>query len=218
MYSNQMHWKLLTDPGNNVGTDEFNDNAYLNDYVFGLSEMFGARDVVTGELKAFILLQNASYTKTRGPQSTSATILIFRDETLISDDVVYGALVDVALEFTMMIDIGYVQCFVDVALCHYGLVRQLRQRGFYTAAIVPRAVDIAKRGLQENAIMCKDFGLPDKPVGCAFPTKNYRFYYNSVVFCFSFKTPKISTNFTRIYCFNFKQRIIFETKTLHPLI
>ena len=57
-----------------------------------------------------------------------------------------------------MIDIGYTQCFVDVALCHYGLVRQLRQRGFYTTAIVPRSVYIAGLGLREKAIMCKDFG------------------------------------------------------------
>ena len=151
--------------GDNVGTDEFVDEAFVKDFVFGLSEVFCAKDTKTGEIKAFVLLQNSAYTKFRGPDSCSVTILIFRDASLSSDDVVYGGLVDVAVEFTKMIDIGYLQCFVDIALCHYGLIGQLRQRGFYTAVIIPKGVDIAGLGLRENAIMCKDFGLLDRPVG-----------------------------------------------------
>ena len=150
--------------GDNVGTDEFANEAFVKDFVFGLSEVFSAKDEKSGETKAFVLLQNSAYTKFRGPDATSATILIFRDVSLSSDDVAYGGLIDVAVEFTKMIDIGYMQCFVDVALCHYGLVRQLRQRGFYTAVIIPKGVHIAGLGLRENAIMCKDFGFPSRPV------------------------------------------------------
>ena len=130
--------------------------------VLGYSEIFKAKDVSSGDIKAFLLIQPSFFV--RSLDKISASIRVFRDASLPSDDVVYGGLIDVAIEFTKMIDIGYLQCFVDVALCHYGLVRQLRQRGFYTAVIVPRGVHIAGLGLRENAIMCKDFGLPDRAV------------------------------------------------------
>ena len=147
-----------------MGTDEFTDETFVKDFVFGLSEVFCAKDTKTGETAAFILLQNSSYTKFRGPDSSSATILIFRDVRLSLDDIVYGGLIDVALEFTKMIDIGYMQCFVDVALCYDGLARQLRQRRFFTTVIIPRGVHIAGLGFMENAVMCKDLGLPDRMV------------------------------------------------------
>ena len=160
-----------------MGTDEFSDESEVDLFVYGFSEIFTARDVASREVKAFILIQNSAFTKTRDADSSSATILIFRDANLSSDDVVYGGLIDVAVEFTKIIDIGYMQCFVDVALCHYGLFRQLRQRGFYTAVIVPRGVHIAGLGLRENAIMCKDFGIPDRRVRA----KNIAIIYSSIV-------------------------------------
>ena len=125
------------------------------------SEIFTARDVDSDELEAFIFLQNSLYT--RSLDSSTATIRVFRASS--QDDVVYCGLVDLGVDFTRMIDIGYMQCFVDVALCHDNLLRQLRQRGFYTAFIVPRGVHIAGLGLRENAVMCKDLGLSDRKVG-----------------------------------------------------
>ena len=57
---------LIDAIGDNVGSDEFSDDDFVSKFVFGLVEIFTARDIDNGGTKAYILIENSSHITTRG--------------------------------------------------------------------------------------------------------------------------------------------------------
>ena len=146
--------------GDNVGVDEYEKDSESIEMLFYISEIFHASDPVSGSIKAFMFIQPCLYQRSYDP--CTASVYVFRAKDI--DDEVYAELMSLVADFAKAIDIGYTQCFTQVALCLHGLYLQLRRRGFLTVAVLPNWVNIAGASLRDNAIMVKDFGMPERPV------------------------------------------------------
>src|SRR5688572_27373909 len=135
--------------GDNVGVDEYANSSDAFETLFDMSEIFQASDPVSGKIEAFMLIQSCLYQ--RSYDSCTASVYVFRTKDI--DDEVYAELMSLVADFAKAIDIGYTQCFTQVALCLHGLYLQLRRRGFLTVAVLPNWVNIAGANLKDNAIM-----------------------------------------------------------------
>ena len=99
----------------------------------------------------------------RGYYTCLASVRVIRTPDI--DDVTWARLVKLATQLVEVIDVGYTQCVVDVALCHSQLIRSLRdEAGFHVTAIIPHCVNISGVGLYWNAILARHLDIPDKPV------------------------------------------------------
>lgn len=143
-----------------MGVDEYENGSRAIEMLFDMSEIFEAFDPVSGVIEAFMFIEPCLYQRTY--DSCTASVYVFRTKDI--DDEVYAELMDLTADFAKAIDIGYSQCFTQVALCLQGIYLQFRRRGFLTVAVLPNWVNIAGGGLRDNTIMVKDFGLPERPV------------------------------------------------------
>lgn len=143
-----------------MGVDEYEEDSEAIQTLFDISVIFQAFDPVSGVIEAFMVIEPCLYQRTY--DSCTASVYVFRTKDI--DDEVYAELMDLTADFAKAIDIGYSQCFTQVALCLQGIYLQFRRRGFLTVAVLPNWINIAGGSLRDNAIMVKDFGLPERPV------------------------------------------------------
>jgi len=78
---------------------------------------------------------------------------------------VYSELLQLAVEFIVLMDVGYSDCAVRVAsCCHLRYDVMSRRHDFTVIATIPNSVDMSGVGLCNDFIFAKRLRLNDRPV------------------------------------------------------
>ncbi|ESN97913.1 hypothetical protein HELRODRAFT_193141 [Helobdella robusta] len=160
--------------GDNVGSDEFKDDDKLMN-VLSLSEIFilNSANKNDNDVRAFVVIQ--PWLTSRTIDTCLASILVYYDQNWMKSgfnhfprivymkDEVRMALLDLGIQLTKEIQIGYTDCVLRVCpASNLNLLKTMCRYGFKVAVNIPDGV-LIKNQLEKDCIVVKQFDQLRKP-------------------------------------------------------